>query len=85
MTTMQLNADLFQSLSIIANDETLMKRAVKYINKLAEQKKLEDDNDTLMTEEEFSAKLERAHEQHLRGEGIVFTNKEEMNEWLNNL
>lgn len=85
MTTMQLNADLFQGLSVIANDETLMKRAVKYIKRLAEQKKQENDDETLMSKEEFFAKLERAHEQHQRGEGIVFTNKEEMNEWLNSL
>jgi hypothetical protein len=33
MTALQLNAELFRELSIIAEDETLMKKAVKYLNK----------------------------------------------------
>lgn len=81
---MQLNADLFQGLSVIADDENLMKRAVKYIKKLAEQKEQKED-ETLMTKEEFFAKIERAHEQERRGEGITFTNKEDMHAWLNSL
>ena len=84
MTIMQLNTDLFQGLSVIANDENLMKRAVEYIKKLADQKMQEND-DTFMTKEDFFAKIERAHEQERRGEGITFTNKEDMNTWLNSL
>ena len=40
---------------------------------------------TLMTEEEFFAKIERAEEQFRRGEGIRFTDRDEMNAWLNSL
>ncbi|MBP3511702.1 MAG: hypothetical protein J6K19_06685 [Prevotella sp.] len=49
------------------------------------EKKQKGNDESLLTKEEFFAKLERAHEQHQRGEGIVFTNKEEMNKWLNSL
>ena len=38
MTAMQLNAELFRELSIIAEDEGLMKKAVKYLKKLTAQK-----------------------------------------------
>ena len=40
---------------------------------------------TLMTKEEFFAKVDRAKAQSERGEGRLFTSKEEMNVWLNNL
>ena len=43
MTTMQISTELFQNLSIIAEDESFMKRAAKYIKKLAEQKRCEVD------------------------------------------
>lgn len=83
MTAMQINAELFQSLSVIAEDESFMKRATKYIKKLAEQKRREDE--TLMTKDEFFAKVDEALEQARRGEGKRFDNKEEMNAWLNSL
>ena len=35
MTALQLNAELFRELSIIAEDENLMKKAVKYLKKLS--------------------------------------------------
>lgn len=84
MTTMQLNADLFQSLSVIADDESLMKRAVKYLKKLAEQKKQQED-DTLMTKEEFFANIDDSLKQIERGECTRFTNKDDMHAWLNSL
>lgn len=39
MTTLELNAELFRQLSIIAEDETLMQKAVKAIERLARKKK----------------------------------------------
>ena len=38
-----------------------------------------------MTKEEFYAKIERAEEHLDKGEGITFTNREDMNSWLNSL
>ena len=40
MTTMELNAELFRQLSIIAEDESLMRKAVKA--RLAKQKETEE-------------------------------------------
>lgn len=42
MTTLELNAELFRNLSVIAEDETLMKKAVRAIGRLARQKEDSD-------------------------------------------
>ena len=42
MTTMELNAELFRQLSIIAEDESLMREAVKAVTRLAKQKETEE-------------------------------------------
>ena len=39
MTAVEMNAELFRQLSIIAEDESLMAKMLKYAKKLAEQKK----------------------------------------------
>ncbi len=80
--TLTLNGDFFRDLSVVAEDEGLLKRVVKYVKKLAKEKQADP---TLMTEEEFFAKIERAEEQFRRGEGIRFTDRDEMNAWLNSL
>ncbi len=64
MTTAQLNADIQQSLGIIADDEGLMTRAARYLRRLA--KELADDP-TEMTEEEFFARVDMAIEQTQQG------------------
>ena len=80
--TPSLNGDFFRDLSVVAEDEGLLKRVVKYVKKLAKEKQADP---TLMTEEEFFAKIERAEEQFRRGEGIRFTDRDEMNAWLTSL
>ena len=49
MTAMELNAELFRELSIIAEDENLMKKAVKYLKKLTAQKKAMDETEYIMS------------------------------------
>ena len=48
MTTSELNAELFHELSIIAQDEGMMKKAVKYLKKLTAQKKAMDETEYIM-------------------------------------
>ena len=48
MTTSELNAELFRELSIIAQDEGMMKKAVKYLKKLTAQKKAMDETEYIM-------------------------------------
>ena len=64
-------------MSIIAEDENLLKRAAKYLRKLAAEKK----GPTLMTEEEFFAKIERAEKQP----GKSFANVDELDKFIRSL
>ena len=81
MTAIEMNAELLRNMSIIAEDENLLKRAVRYLRKLVAEK----EDPTLMTEEEFFARIDKAEEEIAEGKGITFTNKDDMNAWLNSL
>jgi hypothetical protein len=49
MITSELNAELFRELSIIAQDEGMMKKAVKYLKKLTAQKQAMDETEYIMS------------------------------------
>ena len=49
MTTLELNAELFRQLSIVAEDENLMKKAVKYLKKLTAKKQEMDETEYIMS------------------------------------
>jgi uncharacterized short protein YbdD (DUF466 family) len=57
MTALELNAELYRAMGEIADDETLMKKVLKYVKKLAATKKADP---TLMTKEEFFARVDEA-------------------------
>ena len=77
MTTIQMNAEIIRNMSIIAEDENLLKRAAKYLRKLVKEK----EDPTLMTEEEFFAKIERAEKQP----GKSFANVDELDQYIRSL
>ena len=77
MTAIQMNAELLRNMSIIAEDEHLLKRAAKYLRKLAAEK----EDSSLMTEEEFFAKIERAEKQP----GKSFANVDELDKYIRSL
>ena len=77
MTAIQMNAELLRNMSIIAEDENLLKRAAKYLRKLVAEKQ----DSSLMTEEEFFAKIERAEEQP----GKSFANVDELDKYIRSL
>jgi hypothetical protein len=82
-TTTALTADFLRDLSIIAEDENLMQQAIRYIKRLAARQRKSDP--TLMTKQEFFAKLERAEKDLEQGKGKRFDSLNEMNTWLNAL
>ncbi len=49
MTALQLNAELFRELSIIAEDEGLMKKALKALKKLTAKKQAMDETEYIMS------------------------------------
>ena len=76
-----MNTELWQSIGAIADSDDLMRRLTRYAKRLAKEKS----DPTLMTKEEFFARVDESREQRRRGEGIRFSNREEMNNWLNSL
>lgn len=58
MTAIQMNAEMLRNMSIIAEDEKLLRRAAKYLRKLASEK----EDPTLFTKEEFFARIDKAKE-----------------------
>ena len=82
MTSIHMNAELLRNMSIIAEDDNLLKRAAKYMRKLVAEKEADP---TLLSKEEFFARVEKAEQQIANGKGITFTNRDDMNNWLNSL
>ncbi len=82
MNSVELNAELLRNMSIIAEDEDLLRRAAKYLRKLVAEKQ---NDPTELTKEEFFQRIEKAEKEIAEGKGRSFTNADEMNTWLNAL
>ncbi len=82
MTALQLNADIYQNLALLSENESMLDKAAKYIRRLVKQM---TDDSTCMTKEEFFARVDEAREEIRQGKGISFTDRAEMNAWLNSL
>ena len=82
MTAVQLNAEILRNLGTLAEDENMLKRVAKYLRKLVAEKKTDP---TLLTKEEFFARVDKAEKEIAEGKGVTFTNKNDMNAWLNSL
>ena len=81
MTAVQLNAmntQLWQGIGTIADSEPLMKRLTKYVGRLVKEKAADS---TLMSKEEFYAKIERAEKQP----GKSFASVEELDKYIRSL
>ena len=73
MTAMELNAELFRELSIIADDEGLMKKAVKYLKKLSAKKQTMDETEYIMSSPKMVEILRQGDEDIKNGRGRVVT------------
>lgn len=82
MNRLKLHTEILHDLSIIAKDESLLKRAAKYMRKLVAKKQTDPSE---MTREEYFAKLDKAEKEIAEGKGITFHNLDDMNNWLNSL
>ncbi len=77
-----LDAEILRNLGTLAESETMLKRVAKYLRKLVKESEADP---TLMTKEEFFARVDEAREEIRQGKGKRFSNPEEMNAWLNSL
>ena len=73
MTALQLNAELFRELSIIAEDEGLMKKALKAIKKISAKKQAMDETDYIMSSPAMVEILQQGEEDIKNGKGRVVT------------
>ena len=71
MTALQLNAELFRELSIIAEDEGLMKKAVKYLKKLTAQKQAMDETEYIMSSPKMVEIIRQGQKDIEEGRGRV--------------
>ena len=71
MTALQLNAELFRELSIIAEDENLMKKAVKYLKKLSAKKQAMDETEYIMSSPEMVRIIRQGEKDIAEGRGRV--------------
>jgi len=81
MTTaqLQLNEELFETLAEISQDESLMRKAVKALKRIVA--KAQKDDPTLMTKEEFFARIEEAS----KGPSVAFDSVEEFDAYIRSL
>ena len=79
MTTSELNAEVLRNLSIVAEDENLLRRVAKYLRRVVAEKQ---NDPTLMTKEEFFAKLEKGEEEYLQGKYYEMLPGESLDDFL---
>lgn len=84
MTSVALNNlwNYIQGLSLSARNEAWLAQRLQE-SSLAKKARKKDD--TCMTREEFFKMLDKSEREIERGEGTRFSNREEMNAWLNSL
>ena len=79
MDALQLNAEFCRNLGIIAEDETMLDKVVKYVRRLAKQMTADP---TLMTKEEFYARVDEAEREIAEGKGMHMLPNESLDEFL---
>ena len=68
-TQLQLNSELFGALQVIAEDEGLMKKAVRSLKRLASQKKEMDETEYILSSPVMAERLRQAQEDIMNGKG----------------
>ena len=68
---MEVNAELFRELSVIAEDEGMMKKALKAIKRLSAQKKAMEETEYIMSSPEMVEILRQGDEDIKNGKGRV--------------
>jgi len=71
MTAIEMNAELFRQLSIIAKDEGLMEKMLKYAKKLTAKKEKMDETEYLMSSPAMAEIIRQGQEDIKNGRGEV--------------
>ena len=78
MTALQLNADIYRNLSVIAEDETMLEKVAKDVRKLAKQMTYDP---TCMSKEDYFRRLDEAE----KGKKYSMLPNESLDEMLTRL
>ena len=81
MTAIQLNAEIYEALSVIAKDESLLKKAAKSLKRLAKQKK----DESFMSKEDFFAMVDASLEEAQNGKIKSIKTEQELSTFLESL
>ena len=79
MTALQLNADIYRNLGIIAEDESMLDRVAKYLRRVVKQMA---EDPTCMSKEEFFANVDEAREDIRQGKGVRMLPDESLDDFL---
>ena len=85
MTALQqgiLNAEILRNLGTLADNEDMLTRVARYLRKLVSE--LQDDP-TLMSREEFFARVDEAESEIAEGKGKSFASVEELDQYIRSL
>lgn len=78
MTAVHLNAELYKAMGEIAEDEVLLKKVLRYVKKLAANR----NDQSLMTKEDFFAKLDKGEEEFRQGKCFEMQPGEDLDDFL---
>ena len=81
MTAIELNAQIWRDMAEIADSEPLMKQLAKYLKKLTAKKH----DPTLMSREEFFARVDEAEREIAAGKGKAFASVEQLDQYIRSL
>ena len=81
MTAVQLNMDIQNKLGLFSDNINVLENISKFLDSLIAKKQ----DESLMTKDEFFAKLDKSKAQIERGECTRFTDTQKMVEWLDSL
>ena len=76
-----MNTELWQGIGYIADDETLMRRLSRYVKRLVKEKS----DPTLMTKEEFFARVDEARREYDEGKYHTFDTVEDLDRYIRSL
>jgi len=77
-TAVAFDAQMMHNLALVAENESMTKKLAKYLKKLV----LPKTDPTLMTKDEFFARVDEAREQRMRGEYATIEHGEDLTDFL---
>ena len=77
-----MNTELWQSIGAIADSDYFMRRLTRYAKRLAKEKA---DDPTLMTKEEFFARVDEARREYDEGKYHTFDSIEDLDRYIRSL